>query len=867
MPESPGRPPDLAFSLPPRAAQDLQSESVTDPALSSLPCRLAWKGYSAFQLIAKGGTGTVYKAKDLQLKRWVALKFLNQGRASSVSRLLREARAQAKVDHPHVLKVYEVGEHDGQPFIAMQLVEGGTLRQILLLLTLEQRVRLVMQVASGLQAAHRMGLLHLDIKPDNILVETTEQDEPWPYLTDFGLVRPEAPNLRRRAFGTPNYASPEQKTGGGGLLDRRSDIYSLGATLYFALSGRSPMDGPTPQGRPVDEPIPLGQRDSLMPRDLQAITERCMKRDPRDRYPSAKAVADDLRRYLDGAPVEARKRTLRYRIEKWVGRNRRLTGAVLATGLLLAGLGGWSLAAFHRKTVQARLAERFGRQVQEMEYLLRLAHLARQHDRRPAVAVLRQTMKAIEEEMRVPGGSAAGPGAFALGRGHASLEEWEEARLQLDRAWSLGFRTPACARTRGETLAALFHEAAMSICAANARAQQRALASLQARYRDPALECFSIAEKGGLHTPYQEAMEAHLKGDEARAMALAEEASQQSPWFYEADGLRCAILHGQGRALLMAGRNREAGALFDAQARILERLLDLAPSDPKNWLRKGWVDLFQFYARRGTDTSWLARAKADFETCIAVDPDLPDGYRELSDIYRVLARARRDQDPLPMLDRSLEFARLGRARQRAGRPVLRLGLALGLALVRRGEARLDRKLDPGDDFDQAILALQQVVKEGLPGGEAHYHLANAYAGRARQAYASGEDPLPWARQAVQWSRLGQAFEPDNLSRGILTLSRKLDCAEWEALCHCPFSTPPKALAAEVETFLQGVQPDNPLRLELWRHQGRAQALEAKESGGNPRDQPASHALKARPGRARAKPADEARTFDALMGTG
>ncbi|MBI1751969.1 MAG: serine/threonine protein kinase [Acidobacteria bacterium] len=856
-------PPDLEFSLSALAARDLQSESVTDPALSDLPCRLAWKGYSAFQLIAKGGTGTIYKAKDLQLKRWVALKFLNQGRAPSISRLLREARAQAKVDHPHVLKVYEVGEHDGQPFIAMQLVEGGTLRQMLLLFTLEQRVRLVMRVAAGLQAAHRMGLLHLDIKPDNILVETTEQDEPWPYLTDFGLVRPEAPNLRRRAFGTPNYASPEQKAGGGALLDRRSDIYSLGATLYFALSGRSPLDGLAPQGCPVDEPIPLGQRDSLMPRDLQAITERCMKRDPRDRYPSAKAMADDLRRYLDGAPVEARKRTLRYRLEKWVGRNRRLAVAAIATGLLLAGLGGWSLAALHRRTVQARLAERFGREVQEMEHLLRLAHLARRHDRRPAVALLRRTMKAIEEEMRILGGSAAGPGAFALGRGHASLEEWEEARLQLDRAWSLGFRTPACARARGETLAALFHEAVMSICVMDAQARRQALAGLQTRYRDPALECFSLAEKGGLHTPYLGAMAAYLKGDEARAMALAEEAGRQSPWLYEADGLRCDILRSQGRALFMAGRDREAGVLFDAQALILGRLLDVAPSDPKNWLRKGWVDLFQFYARRGTDDSWLGRAKADFETCIEMDPDLPDGYRELSDIYGVLAREQRGRDPLPLLDRSLEFARLGHTRQRGGRAVL----GLGLALVRRGEARLDRKLDPGDDFDQAILALQQVVKEGLPGGEAHYHLANAYAGRARQAYASGEGPLPWARQAVQWSRLGQAFEPGNLSREILSLSRKLDCAEWEALCHSPFSTPPEELAAEVGTLLRGVQPDNPLKLELRRHQNRAQALEAWDSGQNRRERPASRERKVRPGRIRTKAPAEARTIDALMGTG
>jgi formylglycine-generating enzyme required for sulfatase activity len=300
--------------------------------------------YELGERLGKGGMAEVYRAHDHVLGRAVALKLVEHGDPLSTHRFLREARAQAKVEHPNICRIYEVGELDGRPFIAMQLIEGRTLAAATADMSLEQQVDVMRKVALAVHAAHEAGLVHRDLKPSNILVESDGSGAWHPYVMDFGIARERDGGdltLTGQVLGTPWYMAPEQALGHRTKVDRRTDVYALGATLYEVLSRTPPF-----QGNSVAEvlkavverdPVPIRQRNPRVPLDLDTVVTTCLQKEMGRRYASAQALADDLARYLDGKPLHAQRLGPARKAFALARRQKAITGAV--AGALMVTLG------------------------------------------------------------------------------------------------------------------------------------------------------------------------------------------------------------------------------------------------------------------------------------------------------------------------------------------------------------------------------------------------------------------------------------------------------------------------------------------------------------------------------------------------
>lgn len=324
-------------------------------------------GYEVLGELGRGGMGVVYKARQAILNRIVALKMAPQSAGrQDLARFLTEAEAVAAVDHPHVVRVFEFGDAAGRPFLAMEFLDGGSLADHLRCAgRLDPRVAagLVGKVSRGVQAAHDAGVVHRDLKPGNVLLDAAGE----PKVADFGLAKRGDADLTRTqaVMGTPAYMAPEQARGDTKFAGPAADVWALGIILYECLTGTVPFRGDDPWSivRQVIEadPTPPRSRTDGVPRDLELICLRCLAKSPRERYPTAAALADDLDRFLSGGTVSVRPARLPEQVVKWTRRNpvaARTIGVVVVAVVVILGLalkGRWDARAADERVRTAGL--------------------------------------------------------------------------------------------------------------------------------------------------------------------------------------------------------------------------------------------------------------------------------------------------------------------------------------------------------------------------------------------------------------------------------------------------------------------------------------------------------------------------------
>jgi serine/threonine-protein kinase len=320
-------------------------------------------GYDDLELIGTGGMGVVYRAVQRGTQRVVAIKFLHAGGALDRglrARFAGEAHALARVDHPNIVRIHDAGEDSaGRPYFVMEYVPGGSVARLVRAGSADPReaARILAGVAAAVEAAHRVSVLHRDIKPGNVLLT----DDDTPKITDFGLARlgdrDDGHPVSGAVMGTPSYMAPEPAAGRRLDFDPRIDVYGLGATLYELLTGLPPFKGLTNAAT-----LRLVEKSNLVwpsrlrrgvPPDLEAICVKCLAKDPRDRYPTAGEVADELNRFLAGKPTRARPPSTWGRARHWVRRNRVAVALLALVPLVALGAAvadperrlDWQLAA------------------------------------------------------------------------------------------------------------------------------------------------------------------------------------------------------------------------------------------------------------------------------------------------------------------------------------------------------------------------------------------------------------------------------------------------------------------------------------------------------------------------------------------
>lgn len=673
--------------------------------------------FQGIRRIGAGGMGVVYCAMDPKLGREVALKLLKHGDPASWSKFLAEARAQARVEHDHICRVYEVGEADGEPYIVMQLIDGEPLSLARHHMSVRQRVTLVQNVAQAISAAHAAGLVHRDIKPGNILVERKDDGSFRPYVVDFGIasvVEGGVVQTQQGALGTPAYMAPEvalhrdRK-----VIDARVDVYGLGATLYELLSGRTPFVGSDALDILAklerEDPPPLRAIAKSIPVELEAIVMKSIDREPDRRYATMAAFADDLQRFLEGETILARRVGFRYAVRRLARKHVRAL-FVGAMGLTLVTTIG---ILRRNATEQAELAEDLGRTVTEMELYMRTAYQSPPHDIERERAVVRDRVQTLEKRVGDAGADQGGAAQYALGRAYLALGDDVRAADHLARAEVLGYSSPELgyALSIAQLQAYVKLKGNLEWYEGDVTKRKMEIDGLTSRYFTPALERFQQVVPARIeHPAYAAALAAFYAKDHAKAAEKAREAFEHAPLLYEAKLLEATALANVASAHWSSGKidwwdkmNAGMQEAFKAYS-IAENIGRSDPRVLKAYCLSRTTTMYAaFTSRKVKAGPYFTAAREVCDRLVLVDPSGAESRVTRASMYALHAYVvagdeRNDGDALDTLEEAVKIAEDAVQVSAASLPASE---NLGNVLRARAMVMLDRGLDASEALKTA----------------------------------------------------------------------------------------------------------------------------------------------------------------------
>ena len=820
--------------------------------------------YAQLEFLGQGGMARVYKAHDPTLGRTVALKFVKTEDPHLTDRLLREARAQARIDQEHVCKIYETGEVEGKSYIAMQYIAGRTLKQLNDELSLMQKVNLIRQVCEGVHAAHKAGLIHRDLKPTNIMIEEGEAD-PSAYVMDFGLAREiQAPALTMTGLvvGTPSYMSPEQTRGQSDQVDFRTDIYSIGATLYEVSTGRPPFEGASSTEILMkvvgEEPTPPRKLQPTLSLDLQTIVLKCLEKNPDRRYTSVRALSDDLSRFLDGDPVLARPATWLYRANKKIRKHPVVAGLLAVAFLAVAIFGVTAGLIQWRAKEQAKLFQEFGEHVSEATAIMRYACLLPLHDTRPEKKQVLERLEQIRNRMQTLGSIAYGPGYYSIGRGYIALHRYQDAYDHLTRAWQQHhYREPSVANALGLTLAMLYQEKlreAESLYSKQQLVEQRA--KLEKQYRDPALQYIQYAPSASEDPKYVKALIAFLEKRYDAALQQVETTEREKSWLYERKLLQGHILAAIGNdqrqigktdvathfyqkakaAYLEASKKGQSDpqvyeGLCSLQAGLLRMQMTQTAISPEPAYREGisycdqalnadpeYVLAYLKAARAHLDWGYYQRmhghplkviaekAIQNARAILRMDPENPSAHLLLGNAYSSMAdeEFEKQGNPVPYFDLADKSWAPALSKSPQEQPLL---FAMGGNALMRGRFELNVGKDPRKTLDRASSLLEKAMAQSPKDPSTVVQLGTVYWTKARYEMDTGLDASSSLQSAIKLFRKSTDLNPSYRNGYLLTAAAYMYLADFQRdQGKEPISTIDQAIATYKKTL--EIDPDN-----------------------------------------------------------